>query len=61
MPIVQVYVWKGFGEEKAKTLIKNSITRIESNASSALAIVSAIATVYGAIVGFWVTDRKSVV
>ena len=27
MPIVQVYVWKGFGEEKAKTLIEN-ITKV---------------------------------
>jgi len=27
MPIVQVYVWKGFGEEKAKTLIQN-ITKV---------------------------------
>ena len=27
MPIVQVYVWKGFGEEKAKKVIKN-ITKV---------------------------------
>jgi len=27
MPIVQVYVWKGFGEEKAKSVIQN-ITKI---------------------------------
>jgi 4-oxalocrotonate tautomerase len=27
MPIVQVYVWKGFGEEKAKKLIQN-ITKV---------------------------------
>ena len=23
MPMVEVYVWKGFGEEKAKTVIQN--------------------------------------
>lgn len=23
MPVVQVYVWKGFGEEKAKNVIQN--------------------------------------
>ena len=27
MPIVNVYVWEGFGEEKAKTVIKN-ITKV---------------------------------
>ena len=27
MPIVQVNVWKGFGEEKAKTVIQN-ITKV---------------------------------
>ena len=27
MPIVQVYVWKGFGDEKAKTLIQG-ITKV---------------------------------
>jgi 4-oxalocrotonate tautomerase len=27
MPIVQVYVWKGFGEEKAKNLIQG-ITKV---------------------------------
>ena len=27
MPIVQVYVWKGFGEDKAKSVIQN-ITKI---------------------------------
>jgi 4-oxalocrotonate tautomerase len=27
MPIVQVFVWKGFGEDKAKTLITN-ITKV---------------------------------
>ena len=27
MPIVEVFVWKGFGEEKAKTVIKN-ITKV---------------------------------
>ena len=27
MPIVEVYVWKGFGEEKAKTVIQN-ITKV---------------------------------
>ena len=30
MPIVQVYVWKGFGEEKTKTVIKN-ITKVFVN------------------------------
>jgi 4-oxalocrotonate tautomerase len=27
MPIVQVYVWKGFGEDKAKSVIQN-ITKV---------------------------------
>jgi len=27
MPLVQVYVWKGFGEERVKTAIKN-ITKV---------------------------------
>ena len=27
MPIVQVYVWKGFGEDKAKSVIEN-ITKV---------------------------------
>jgi 4-oxalocrotonate tautomerase len=27
MPVVQVYVWKGFGEDKAKQVIKN-ITKV---------------------------------
>ena len=27
MPIVQVYVWKGFGEEKVKNVIQN-ITKV---------------------------------
>jgi len=27
MPLVQVYVWKGFGEEKAKRVVEN-ITKV---------------------------------
>ena len=30
MPIVQVYVWKGFGEKKAKNVIQN-ITKVFVN------------------------------
>ena len=41
----------------AKELIKTSISRIESNASSILTIVTVIATLYAAIVGFWVTNQ----
>lgn len=47
-----------FYAELAKNLIKTSISRIESNASNTLAIVSAIATLYGAIVAFWVTSQN---
>ena len=47
-----------FYADLAKNLIKTSISRIESNASNTLAIVSAIATLYGVIVGFWVTSQN---
>ncbi|MFC1486600.1 hypothetical protein ACFLRN_02770 [Thermoproteota archaeon] len=50
---------RDFYSELAKNLIKTSITRIESNASNTLAIVSAIATIYGAIVAFWVTSQNT--
>ena len=43
----------------AKELIKTSISRIESNASSILTIVAVIATLYAAIVGFWVTNQMT--
>ena len=50
---------RDFYADLARTLIKTSISRIESNASHTLAIVSAIATLYGVIVGFWVTSDNA--
>ena len=49
---------RDFYADLARTLIKTSISRIESNASNTLAIVSAIATFYGLIVGFWITSQN---
>jgi len=40
-------------------MIKSSISRIESNASTTLTIVTALATLYAAIVGFWVTSQNA--
>jgi hypothetical protein len=45
--------------ELAKELIKSSISRIEENASRTLSLVTLIATLYAAIVGFWVTTQNA--
>lgn len=50
---------KDFYKTLAGEMIKASISRIESNASSTLTIASAIATIYGAILGFWVTSQNT--
>ena len=50
---------KEFYKTLAGEMIKASISRIESNASNTLTIASAIATIYGAIVGFWVTSQNA--
>ena len=43
----------------AKELIKSSVSRIEENASRALSLVTLIATLYGGIIGFWVTTQNT--
>ena len=50
---------RDFYKSLAKELIKSSISRIESNASSTLSVVTLIATLYAAIVGFWVTSQNA--
>jgi hypothetical protein len=49
---------RAFYKTLAEEMIKSSISRIESNASTTLTIVTVLATLYAAIVGFWVTSQN---
>lgn len=48
---------RDFYKEIAKELIKTSIPSLESNAARILTVLTLIATLYAAIVGFWVTSE----